>query len=522
MRRSISERLRSAAPAAPGSLGAGLAAGGLGFLALGGGAAGLGALALGLLGGAVHLAGEAAGAVPGWFRRTRPDPRFAAWDPGIAALGARTAPLRPADLDALTGYIAAGVEAYRSPGCARILPPGLPSTAGIAAEGLEGFARSGALLAAWVAHRGARIALPDGTRFDALGHLAQGLAAGTDPRSREYWGPIGDRDQRMVEAADIALIVWLLREELAAALPPASRDALLAWLGTAAGRETWGSNWELYPVMASLAREAWGCAPDPDKVLRYRIAEHLDLGGGWYDENVAGRVDHYTAWAMHHALTLIARMDPVLDAGRAERGLRAFAPGFLRFFGPAGAPMFGRSLTYRLATPTPLIHAVALAAPPITPGEAWRALDATWRHFLARGALRHGTVTQGLAGPGPRAEIVENYMGRSSALWSLRPLVALYMRPPSAPLWQATPEPLPVELGSYTLELPEPRLTVIGDHASGVVEVRHHRNAGLPPAPVLPQAVWQRAAEALLRRPMRPSNFAAKYQRPAYRTDEPL
>lgn len=520
MRWSVGDRLLAHGPRAAASVAVGGAAGLMGYAAAGG-PVGLAALGLGLAAGSVHAAGHLAGAVHGWFWRTRPSPDFVAWDAAMAERAARDAPLEAADFAAVTGYIAAGVRAYRSAGCAHILPPGLPSTAGLAAEGLEGFARSGALLAAWITHRGALVRLPDGTVFDALAHLAAGLAAGTDPGSREYWGPIGERDQRMVDAGDIALIAWLLRDQLAAALSPRQRDTLLGWLGGAAGRETWGSNWELYPVMASAAREAWGCAPDPDKALRYAVVEQLDLGGGWFREDWSQRVDHYSAWAMHHALPLIARMDPRLDAGRAERALRDFAPGFLHFFGRAGAPVFGRSPTYRLATPTPLIHAACLPAPPLAPGAARRALDVTWRHFLARGALRHGTVTQALDGT-PRAALIENYIGRSSPLWSLRPLVALYLEPPEAAVWQAAPEPLPVERGSFTIELPSPGLTVSGDQASGAIEVRHHRNAGLPEAPLQPYGPLRPIAEALLRRPLRPPNYEAKYLRPAYRSDRPL
>jgi len=39
--------------------------------------------------------------------------------------------------------------------------------------------------------------------------LRTGILHGVDPRSNEYWGAIGDYDQRIVEAADIARILWL-------------------------------------------------------------------------------------------------------------------------------------------------------------------------------------------------------------------------------------------------------------------------------------------------------------------------
>jgi len=509
-------RLRRAAPALAGG-----ALGGAALAAVLPGPAGVlvGGVALGA-GGWVGL-GRAAGAVPGWFRRTRPDPRFTTWDKALRASLRGEGPLPKAGHDALVGYCAAAVAAYRSPGHALVLPPGLPGTSGLRTEGLEGFARSGVLLAAWIGHRGEHIRLADGATFDAASHLLAGLAAGTDPRSAEYWGPIGDRDQRMVEAGDIALIVWLLRERIARQLPPARRDAILDWLGTAAGRQVWGGNWHLFPVLASLAREAFGCRPDPERSARFAHVAAMHLGDGWFDEGHKGRVDLYSAWQMHHLLPLIARMDPALDGGLAERTLRAFAPSFAHLFTPRGPPLFGRSLPYRMAAPTPLVHAAGLTDPPLAPGLARRALDAVWRHHVAAGALAGGSVTQGIDGR-TRPELVENYLGRASAFWAFRSLVALHLQPPDAPVWAEAHLPLPVETGDFDLLIEGPGLRVIGTQAARAVELRHLRNEGHPAAPLAPHAAWRRVAEALCRRPFRPDNYAAKYLRPAYRSDAPL
>jgi hypothetical protein len=57
--------------------------------------------------------------------------------------------------------------------------------------------------------------------------------------------------------------------------------------------------------------------------------------------------------------------------------------------------------------------------------------------------------------------------------------------------------------------------------ATGRVTVRHRANAGLGQAPVVPHAPWRRAVEAALRRPFRPANYAAKYMRETYASDNP-
>jgi len=46
-----------------------------------------------------------------------------------------------------------------------------------------------------------------GKSYDIVTMTQQGLLAGTDPSSPNYWGDIHDDDQRIVEAADIARVL---------------------------------------------------------------------------------------------------------------------------------------------------------------------------------------------------------------------------------------------------------------------------------------------------------------------------
>jgi hypothetical protein len=501
----------------PGLLASALVAA-LGLLLLGPGPAGFGIAALALGAGLFHVLSRAVGSVEGWFRRVPPAPALLALDPALAAeLGGRAA-LSSADYDRLVGYFAAGLRAYRSPGCALVFYPGVPGTRGLRVEGLEGFARTAPLLAAWVTTRGDAIPLPDGTVFDAFGHLVAGLRAGTDPASPEYWGVAEDLDQRIVEAGDIALVAWMLRDRLRAALPASAQADLLAWLGQAQARRIYGGNWHLFCVAIGLAREAWGAPAAAATRAHYRAFKETHLGEGWFSDG--GEVDHYNAWQMHYFLYFLARMDPTLDRDFITGALRRFAPVYAHFFAPQGFPIFGRSACYRMAVPTPLVLAASLPDPPLPPGQARRALDAIWSHFIARGALVAGTVTQGYEGPRP--ELLENYSGRGSCLWALRSLTAAYWQPPEAPIWTAPPEPLPVEHASYDLTIAAAGLRVIGDRAAGTVEVRPLRNAGAAEQPFRPLGPLRGLAQAALRRPLRPANYGAKYGRPAYRSDRPF
>lgn len=463
--------------------------------------------------------GSAAGSTEGWFRRVPPAPALRLLDADIAALGARSA-LTNTDYDHLVGYFAAGVAAYRSPRCALVLYPAEPGTRGARVEGLEGFARSAPLLAAWVTTRADHVPLPGGGTFDAFDHLRRGIIAGTDPAGPEAWGFAGDLDQRIVEAADVALAAWMLRERLRACLPAATQTALLQWLATAQSRAIYGGNWYLFRVLIGLTREAWGQRPDP--TTREALTEFCSyyLGDGWFTDGPGGRVDFYNAWQMHFALAFVREMAPELDRGLLTDALRRFAETYLHLFAPQGFPIFGRSCCYRTALPAPLVLATALCENPLPAGPARRALDATWTHFIARGALAAGALTQGYEGPQP--DLLENYSGRGSCHWGLRSLVAAYWQPPDGPIWTATPEPLPVEQGSYQLALAGGGLQVVGDQSSGVVEVRPLANSGSAPTPFRPRGRALRLAEMLLRRPLRHANIAAKYGRPVYRSDRPF
>jgi hypothetical protein len=87
---------------------------------------------------------------------------------------------------------------------------------GYAANGLEGFARTGPLLAAWVAsgRNPTMVDAASGKQVDLVSYLRQGLLAGTDPKSGGYWGKIHSWDPRPVDSADVARIIWMTRSQI--------------------------------------------------------------------------------------------------------------------------------------------------------------------------------------------------------------------------------------------------------------------------------------------------------------------
>jgi hypothetical protein len=313
----------------------------------------------------------------------------------------------------------------------------------------------------------------------------------------------------------------MLRDRLHGALPPAGQEALLAWLGTVANKRIYDGNWNLFPMIVGLGLEAWG-APSSKELIRahYEEFKRAYVGDGWFGDDVGGRVDYYNVWQMQYFLYFAMQMSPGLDSAFIQDVMIRFADKFRYFFAPHGFPIFGRSAGYRMALPAPLVLVSSLPNSTVVPAQARRALDAIWAYFIGQRALSGGTVTQGYTLAQP--EIMENYGGRSSCLWALRSLVAAYWLPPSAPLWTEPPVPLPVEVESYDMHIAPAGLRVVGNHDTGTVEVRPDANIGASDLPLERLGLMRQVAQILLRRPLRPDNFNAKYKRAVYRSDKPF
>lgn len=86
---------------------------------------------------------------------------------------------------------------------------------------LEGFARP-----LW----GLASLLAGGGSYEGVDRWVNGLAAGTDPKSEEYWGESRAKDQRMVEMSPIGFALAVASEQLWKPLSAESKEALCKWL----------------------------------------------------------------------------------------------------------------------------------------------------------------------------------------------------------------------------------------------------------------------------------------------------
>jgi hypothetical protein len=430
------------------------------------------------------------------------------------------------DYELLTSYFFEGWAAYRTPKAERAHYPGLPSGSGRRSDGLEGYARMFPLAAAWLASgRAPQIETATGP-LDLAEVFTRGLVTGTDPASPDYWGPITDFSQTLVESADIALGLWLARKEVWAKLSPAEQQQVVSWLMQALGSQPYDGNWQLFPMLVHRALNALGADVsrfDARMQTNWEIFRSLYRGQGWFSDPPHG-LDDYNAWSVHYALFWLQRIDPGFESAFISQAQGEFARFYVKLFGPQGHPQRGRSSCYRMATPAPLLASLATAPGAITRGQAMRALDLTWSWFIGHGALAAGSVTAGLCGADPALQA--NYSGPASCLWSLRPLVMVYVLDRELGLLESPREPLAVERGDFVIRHETTGWTISGRAATGAIDLSIEANPpgdGPEDGPVLkPYGLSTQLAEALVQAPRRPDNTDALYRRRHYTTDKPV
>ncbi|KAF6815741.1 hypothetical protein CPLU01_14063 [Colletotrichum plurivorum] len=330
------------------------------------------------------------------------------------------------------------LEPYKSPGKARIkLATGTAAGFDDVSAQLEGFARPLWVVADLLAEPGSAAALAG---VD-LGSWTTGIAEGTDRTSDEYWGDLGDVDQRMVETESIAFTLLVSPDAFLSSCDGAARERLRDWLLQINGKKMPQNNWLWFRVFVNLALvKALGV--DADEVRHHMDTdfETLDsfyLGEGWSSDGLWGderkQADYYSgSFAIQFAQLLYVRF-AVGDEDRVERYKQQaceFASQYWRYFDANGAAIpFGRSLTYRFAFAA--FWAAAATAgvdlpPPVNDigtvkGLLLRHLRWWARHpdmFNADGTLSIGFTY-------PNMYMSENYNSPQSVWWCLKSFIVL-------------------------------------------------------------------------------------------------
>src|SRR5262249_829626 len=124
-------------------------------------------------------------------------------------------------------------------------------------------------------------------------------------------------------------------------------------------------------------------------------------GDGWFSDGPGDVFDYYNAWGIHYQLFWLEQIDPSWDKPFIAEASREFLETYRYLLSPAGFPIMGRSVCYRMAAPVPLVLA-QIEQDHIEAGEARRAMDATWQYFLRHNGAHDGNITQGYCGSDAR------------------------------------------------------------------------------------------------------------------------
>ncbi|KAL2187952.1 hypothetical protein L209DRAFT_764761 [Thermothelomyces heterothallicus CBS 203.75] len=353
------------------------------------------------------------------------------------------------------------LEQYWSPGKARIrIATGTGTGFSETAAQLEGFARPIWVVPSLFSPASASNEAGeygDITDLDTSAWL-RGLETGTDPGSPEYWGDVGDFDQRMVEMESIAFAL-LLAPERFVPREPLARERLSSWLRQINDRRMPENNWRWFRVFVNLALVK--CLGVPMHEVRDLVERDLALldsfylGEGWSSDGPWGderkQADYYSgSFALQFAQMLYVRLSDGFDDDRAKRyraqaGL--FAAGFWRYFDASGAAIpFGRSLTYRYAF-SAFWAAVAFAGvslpPPLDhPGVVKGLLLRHLRWWARHPGIFNTDGTHNIGYAYPNTNMSENYNSPQSVYWCLKSFIVLHL-PEHHEFWTAPELPYP-------------------------------------------------------------------------------
>lgn len=104
---------------------------------------------------------------------------------------------------------------------------------------LEGFSRP-----LW----GISSLLAGGQSYEGTDRWIHGLANGTDPDHEEYWGPMRDKDQRMVECSALGFTLSVAGDQFWNKFSEREKDNIANWLGGMNDKEMPNTNWLWFRV----------------------------------------------------------------------------------------------------------------------------------------------------------------------------------------------------------------------------------------------------------------------------------
>lgn len=334
------------------------------------------------------------------------------------------------------------LEPFFSPEKARVNCPGATAVRfDQTASEVEGFARP-----LW----GLAFLLEGKGEFHGTDWWVQGLKAGTDPESPEYWGYPRDNDQRMVEmcplgfALAVAPVLWT-------SLSDKEKGNVENWLGNSINEKNMpNTNWLWFRVFANLGLKKNGGKYSSER-LESDI-KHLDTfyrGGGWSNDGPEGihQMDYYSSsFAIQFLQLIYAKLNGDEDPERAaefRKRAQLAALDLVHYYDDEGRAIpYGRSLGYRFAVVSfwgALAYADVELPAPLTWGMVKGIVMRHLRWWQTQHAIWTAGGTLSLGYSYPNMYLLENYNSPGSPYWACLAFICLAV-PESHPFWTSEEE----------------------------------------------------------------------------------
>lgn len=283
----------------------------------------------------------------------------------------------------------------------------------------------------------------------------QGFIHGPNPHAEGFWGPIHDKDQRMVELAAISYALMLDRRDYWDVLSKDEQQRLHDWMLGLNGKEMPGNNWRFFRVLVNLAFKCLGEKYDAKQMADdLAFIDSLYVADGWYRDNVP--FDNYNPFAFHFYSLVYVRFAADFDKERCDRFKKRayfFAKQHIALLGEDGAVVpYGRSLTYKFG-PIAFYSACVMADLEVLP---WGVLKGiilrNLRWWMGKPIFdRDGMLTNGYCYP--NLIFCERYNGQGSPYWGLK-VYAILAQDEEHPFWKSEELPLPMQERVRRLDVP--------------------------------------------------------------------
>lgn len=286
--------------------------------------------------------------------------------------------------------------------------------------------------------------------------IQQAIIEGTDPEHSNFWGHVGNHDQRSVEMAVIGFLLIALPEFGYSPLTENQKDNLVNWLAKIQYKTMPQNNWLFFTILVQEGLKNVGRNDLVNQDVQDQYFEKIEswyLGDGWYGDGDVSTVDHYGGYALHYYgilySTFVKNSDSRLTAIFKQRAKAFFEP-FKYWFSDRGDVLpLGRSMVYRFATAA-FWGALSLIE---FESQKVREVKGIWERQIKAWADKPIFDAEGLLTRGytyPNLMMCETYNSPTSPYWCMKAFLPLCL-PDDSEFWQAIALPMSIEQGVYPM-----------------------------------------------------------------------